>query len=183
MSPAEVGLIGFVLMMVLVLIGVNVSFAIIMVGFMGLAMIIGVEPALSSLAILGFERATDYTFAVVPLFLLMSAFIARTDIGKEAYEMSRAWIGQAKGGLAMATVGACGIFAACTGSSMAGAIAMGKIAYPEMKRYKYEQKLAIGTVAAGATLGMLIPPSMGFIIIGMAVVGLFGVIISFLSAR
>ncbi len=107
------------------------------------------------------------TFTVIPLFMLMSAFIAFSDIGKEAYEMSRAWLGQLRGGLAMATVGACGIFAACTGTSMAGAIAMGKIAYPEMKRYGYEAKLSLGTIAAGATLGILIPPSMGFILIGI----------------
>ena len=99
--------------------------------------------------------------------MLMSAFIANTNSGKEAYETSRAWIGQARGGLAMATVGATGLFAACTGSSMAGAIAMARIAYPEMKRYEYEPKLALGTIAAGATLGILIPPSIGFILIGI----------------
>ncbi len=167
MSHMEMGILVFALMMAFVLLGINVSFAIILTGFIGLALIIGVHPALSSIAIIGFERATDYTFAVVPLFLLMSAFIAKTNIGKEAYEMSRAWIGQARGGLAMATVGATGLFAACTGSSMAGAIAMGQIAYPEMKRHNYEAKLALGTVAAGATLGILIPPSMGFILIGI----------------
>ena len=167
MSPAEAGLLGFGLMIVLVLLSVHVSFAIIISGFIGLALIIGIQPALSSIAILSFERVTDYTFAVIPLFMLMSAFIANTNIGSEAYETSRALIGQAKGGLAMATVGATGLFAACTGSSMAGAIAMAKIAYPEMKRFKYESKLSLGTIAAGATLGILIPPSMGFILIGI----------------
>jgi C4-dicarboxylate transporter DctM subunit len=167
MTPTEAGLLGFGLMVVLVLMSVHVSFAIIISGFIGLALIIGVEPALSSMAILSFERVTDYTFAVIPLFMLMSAFIANTNIGAEAYQTSRALIGQAKGGLAMATVGATGLFAACTGSSMAGAIAMAKIAYPEMERYKYESKLSLGTIAAGATLGILIPPSMGFILIGI----------------
>lgn len=167
MTPAEAGLLGFGLMIVLVLLSVHVSFAILISGFIGLALIIGIEPALSSIAILSFERVTDYTFAVIPLFMLMSAFIANTDIGTEAYETSRAWVGQAKGGLAMATVGATGLFAACTGSSMAGAIAMAKIAYPEMNRYEYSPKLALGTIAAGATLGILIPPSMGFILIGI----------------
>ena len=167
MTPTEAGLLGFGLMVVLVLLSVHVSFAIIISGFVGLALIIGIEPALSSMAILSFERVTDYTFAVIPLFMLMSAFIANTNIGSEAYQTSRALIGQAKGGLAMATVGATGLFAACTGSSMAGAIAMAKIAYPEMKRYEYEPKLALGTIAAGATLGILIPPSMGFILIGI----------------
>ena len=167
MSPTEAGVIVFVLMVVLVLLSVHVSFTILISGFIGLALIIGIEPALSSMAILSFERVTDYTFAVIPLFMLMSSFIANTNIGSEAYETSRALIGEARGGLAMATVGATGMFAACTGSSMAGAIAMAKIAYPEMKRYEYEPKLALGTIAAGATLGILIPPSMGFILIGI----------------
>jgi C4-dicarboxylate transporter DctM subunit len=167
MSPAIMGLIGFGLMIVLVLIGINVAFAIVISGFIGLVMVMGIQPALSSIAIIAFERSTDYTFAVIPLFMLMSAFIATSDIGTQAYEMSRAWLGQAKGGLAMATVGACALFAACTGSSMAGAIAFGKISYPEMKRYAYDSRLALGCVAAGATMGILIPPSMGFILIGI----------------
>ena len=99
--------------------------------------------------------------------MLMSSFISTSDIGKQSYEMARAWIGQAKGGLAMATVGACALFAACTGTSMAGAIAFGKISYPEMKRYNYDPRLSVGTIAAGGTLGILIPPSIGFIVIGI----------------
>jgi C4-dicarboxylate transporter DctM subunit len=167
MSPAMAGLIGFGLMIVLVLLSINVCFAIIIAGMVGLVLTIGLEPALSSMAIIAFERSTDYTFAVIPLFMLMSAFIATSDIGKQSYETARAWLGKAKGGLAMATVGACALFAACTGTSMAGAIAFGKISYPEMKRYNYESKLALGSIAAGATMGILIPPSLGFIIVGI----------------
>ena len=167
MSPAEVGLIGFALMMILILLGVHVAFALILLGFVGLAILIGIEPALSSIAILSFEKATEYQFAVVPLFLLMSAFVSRSDIGTEAYEMARSWVGQLKGGLAMATSVACGLFAATCGSSLASAVAMGKIAYPEMKRHNYDAKLSVGSIAAGGTLGILIPPSMGFILIGI----------------
>ena len=167
MSPAETGLIGFALMIILILLGVNVAFALILLGFTGLAILIGIEPALSSMAILSFERATEYEFAVVPLFLLMSAFVSRSEIGKEAYEMARTWVGQLKGGLAMATTVACGLFAACCGSSLASAVAMGKIAYPEMKRHNYDARLSTGSIAAGGTLGILIPPSMGFILIGI----------------
>ena len=167
MSPILVGIICFSLMIVLVLLSINVAFAIILSGIIGLVLTMGLQPALSSIASITFDRATDYNFTVIPLFMLMSAFIGFSDIGKEAYEMSRTWLGQLKGGLAMATVGACGIFAACTGTSMAGAIAMGKIAYPEMKRHGYEAKLSLGTIAAGATLGIMIPPSMGFILIGI----------------
>ena len=167
MSPAIAGVIGFGLMIVLVLLSVNVSFAIIISGFIGLFLVMPHGPGLSSIATITFERATAYDFAVIPLFMLMSSFIAFTNIGKEAYDMARAWLGQFRGGLAMATVGACGLFAACTGTSMAGAIAMGKISYPEMKRYGYDPKLSLGSIAAGATLGILIPPSMGFILIGI----------------
>ncbi|HJX13132.1 MAG TPA: TRAP transporter large permease [Dehalococcoidales bacterium] len=167
MSPTEVGLAGFGLMLLLILLGVNVAFCLIALGFIGLAMIIGLEPALSSVAIISFERATAYEFAVAPLFLLMSAFVSRSDIGKEAYEWARAWVGQYRGGLAMATSGACGLFAACCGSSLASAVAMGRIAYPEMKRHNYDSRLSTGIIAAGGTLGILIPPSMGFILIGI----------------
>jgi C4-dicarboxylate transporter, DctM subunit len=167
MSPELIGITCFVIMIIMVILSINVAYAILICGLAGLVFTMGMEPALSSIASLAFERATDYTFATIPLFMLMSAFIAFTDIGNQAYEMARAWVGQLRGGLAMATVGACGIFAACTGTSMAGAIAMGKIAYPEMKRYGYEAKLSLGTIAAGATLGILIPPSMGFILIGI----------------
>ena len=167
MSPAEAGLIGFTLMIIFIMLGVNVAFVLIVLGFAGLALLMGVEPALSSMAIISFERASSYDFAVAPLFLLMSAFVSRSDIGKEAYVMARTWVGQFRGGLAMATSVACGLFAACCGSSLASALAMGKIAYPEMKRHNYEAKLSTGIIAAGGTLGILIPPSMGFILIGI----------------
>jgi len=167
MSPTEVGLAGFVLIMIVILLGIHVAFALILIGFAGLAMIIGTEPALSSVALIAFNKVNSYDFAVVPLFLLMSAFVSRSGIGKEAYETACAWVGQLKGGLSMATTVACGLFAACCGSSLASAIAMGTMAYPEMKRYHYDSKLSVGTIAAGGTLGILIPPSIGFIVIGI----------------
>jgi C4-dicarboxylate transporter DctM subunit len=167
MSPVLAGIIGFSLMIVLVLLSVNVSFAIILSGFIGLLLVMPMHQVLYSISSITFERATAYDFTVIPLFMLMSAFIAFTDIGTEAYDMAKAWLGQYRGGLAMATVGACALFAACTGTSMAGAIAMGKISYPEMSRYGYKARLSLGSIAAGATMGIMIPPSMGFIIIGI----------------
>jgi C4-dicarboxylate transporter, DctM subunit len=167
MSPVIIGLIGFCVMLVLILLGMNVAFALIGLGFIGLVILNGFGPALSSIAIISFEKATSYDFAVAPLFLLMSAFVSSGDIGKDAYLMARAWLGQIRGGLAIATTGACALFAACCGSSLACAVAMGKIAYPEMKRHGYDIKLALGTIAAGGTMGILIPPSMGFILVGI----------------
>lgn len=167
MSLAAIGLIGIGVLMTLIFLGVHVGFALIMVGFVGFALVGGLGPGLANMALVPFAKVNDYTFAVIPLFLLMSAFAINSGIAREAYDMVRASVGQVRGGLAMATVGACGLFAACSGSSLAGAVAMGKVAYPEMKRYNYGSNLAIGCIAAGGTLGILIPPSIGFIIIGI----------------
>jgi C4-dicarboxylate transporter, DctM subunit len=167
MSPALIGIIGFCLMLIFILLGVHVAFALIILGFVGLVVLNGLDGAFSNIAIIAFSKASSYDFAVAPLFLLMSAIVARSDIGKEAYDTARAWLGQFRGGLAIATTGACALFAACCGSSLACAIAMGKVAYPEMKRHGYDDRLATGTVAAGGTMGILIPPSMGFILVGI----------------
>ena len=145
----------------------NVAFALITIGFIGLVVLNGFGPALSGVGLIAFEKATSYDFAVAPLFLLMGAFVSRSNIGTDAYTMARAWLGQYRGGLAIATTGACAMFAAVCGSSLACAVAMGKIAYPEMMRYGYNARLALGTIAAGGTMGILIPPSMGFILVGI----------------
>ena len=167
MSPVEIGLLSFILVMVLILFGVHVAFALIPIGLLGISLILGFEPAISSVVLTSFDRVRDYDFAVVPLFLMMSAFISRSGIGEEAYRTACAWVGQLRGGLSMATTVACAIFAACCGSSLASAIAMGQMAYPEMKRYNYDARLSVGTIAAGGTMGILIPPSIGLIVIGI----------------
>jgi len=166
-SPVEIGLLSFILVMVLILFGVHVAFALIPIGLLGISLILGFEPAISSVVLTSFDRVRDYDFAVVPLFLMMSAFISRSGIGEEAYRTACAWVGQLRGGLSMATTVACAIFAACCGSSLASAIAMGQMAYPEMKRYNYDARLSVGTIAAGGTMGILIPPSIGLIVIGI----------------
>jgi len=97
----------------------------------------------------------------------MSAFISQTGIGKEAYQAARAWFGHFKGGLAIATVFACALFAACAGTSLAGTVVMGQAAFPEMRRLGYSERLSAAVISAGGTLGVLIPPSMGFIMIGI----------------
>jgi C4-dicarboxylate transporter DctM subunit len=167
MSLVEIGLAGIIIIMFVILMGIHVAFALILIGLIGLAMILGPGSAMGSITMIAFGRVSDYTFAVVPLFLLMSAFVSRSGIGEEAYDTARAWVGQFRGGLAMATTVASGLFAAVCGSSLASAVAMGKMAYPEMMRYKYSSKLAIGAIAAGGTMGILIPPSIGFILIGI----------------
>jgi tripartite ATP-independent transporter DctM subunit len=166
-SPAEIGLLGIFVLVVFLFLGVHVGFALIIVGFAGLACVIGLGPAIANIALVSFAKVNDYGFAVVPLFLLMGVFVANSGIARDAYDTVHAWVGQIKGGLAIATAGACGLFAACCGSSMAGAVTFGKVAYPEMKRLNYDPRLATGIIAAGGTLGILIPPSIGFIIYGL----------------
>jgi len=167
LDRTAIGLIGIVVLMLLLFLGVHIGFALILVGFIGFALVGGIDPALANVALVSFGKINSFHFAVIPLFLLMSSFVSEGGIAKEAYEMVRTWIGHVKGGLAMATVGACGLFAACSGSSLAGAVTMGKVAYPEMKRSDYDSGLAVGCIAAGGTLGILIPPSIGFIIVGI----------------
>lgn len=167
MSQTEVGLIGIVILLVLLMLGTQIGFTLILVGFVGYGIVGGFNGAIDNLVTIPFNRMNDYYFAVIPLFLLMSEFIGQSGIGTEAYTAARAWLGQLKGGLAMATIGACGLFAAVSGSSLAGTIVMGRVAYPEMKRLGYSERLASGVTAAGGTLGVLIPPSMGFVLIGI----------------
>lgn len=167
MGQTEIGLIGIGVMMVLLLMGVHVGFTLILVGFIGYGLIGGFQGAIANMAILPFDKLNDYHFAVLPLFLLMGSFVAYSGIGREAYEMARTWLGQLRGGLAMATVIACALIAATAGTSAVGAILMGQVAYPEMKRLGYSNKLAAGCIASGGTMGILIPPSMGFVLIGI----------------
>jgi tripartite ATP-independent transporter DctM subunit len=167
MSHIEIGLIGCAIVVFLILMGTHLGLTLLIAGFIGFGMIGGWDAALGNLAIIPFDRMSNYSFTVLAMFFLMAAFVSHGGIGKEAYEAARAWIGQFKGGLAMATVGGCGMFAAITGTSLAGSIVMGKVAYPEMRRAGYAMPLAAGVISAGGTLGILIPPSMGFILIGI----------------
>ncbi len=167
MGQTEIGLIGIAALIALLMMGVHIGFALILVGFIGFSAIGGVNGAIHNLAILPFDRLNNYHFAVLPLFLLMGSFVAHSGIGREAYQFARAWMGHLKGGLAMATVGASALIAACAGTSAVGAILMGQVAYPEMKKMGYSKNLASGLIAAGGTMGILIPPSMGFVLIGI----------------
>jgi C4-dicarboxylate transporter, DctM subunit len=167
MSLTVIGIIAFVFILGLVFLNVPVAFSLIIVGFVGLVAIIGFEPALTGIAIISFEQTSNYDLAVIPLFMLMGEFVSRGNIGRDAYDMARAWLGHMRGGLAIATTVACGMFAAVCGSSTASAVAMGQITYPEMKRSNYDDKLTTGTIAAGGTMGILIPPSTALIVLGI----------------
>jgi C4-dicarboxylate transporter DctM subunit len=104
---------------------------------------------------------------VMPMFILMGMVVSETGIGADLYYAAHKWMGQLQGGLASATVGACALFAAITGSSTSGVVVMAKVALPEMRKHKYDERLSAGTIAAGSTIGILIPPSIGFILYGI----------------
>jgi C4-dicarboxylate transporter DctM subunit len=167
MSPVTVGIVGIGFLIVLFLIRLPVAFAMGLVGVVGFAYLAGPGPALSILSQDIFEQFSSYPLAVIPMFILMGTFAFASGISRRLYETAYTWVGQFRGGLTIATVFACAGFGAICGSSTATAATMGQIALPEMKKYKYDDTLATGTVAAAGTLGILIPPSTVLIVYGI----------------
>jgi tripartite ATP-independent transporter DctM subunit len=137
------------------------------VGVVGFGYLVGWSESLSILKTVPYLSLANYGMSVIPLFLLMGSFCFYAGISQQLYHTVYKWLGQFRGGLAMATVGACASFAAVSGSSMATAGAMGTVALPEMKKYKYAASLATGCIAAGGTMGILIPPSITLIVYGL----------------
>src|SRR5438876_6236517 len=113
------------------------------------------------------RRVTDYTFGVIPMFLMMGAFVTSSGMSRELFRAANAYLGHRRGGLGIATIAACGGFAAICGSSVATAATFSTVAYPEMRRYGYPQSFATGVIAAGGTLGIMIPPSTVLAIYGI----------------
>ncbi len=167
MSTEAVGFIGLGLTLILIFMRIWVGVAMALVGLLGFAYLDGWDKALAMVGSEPYTQVANYTFTAIPLFFLMGVLISNTGLGEEVYKSASKWVGQVRGGLAIATVTACGVFAAVCGSSTATAVTMGKVAYPEMKKYKYDDRLAVGALAAGGTIGILIPPSMGFILYGL----------------
>ncbi len=167
MSPDTIGIIGVGVLLFLIACRVWIGFSMAIVGFLGFAYLAGLEPALGVLRIVPYRVVADYNLSVLPLFLLMGTVASNAGLSSDLYRSAHKWIGNLPGGLAMATVGACAVFAAICGSSLATAVTIGKVALPEMENFKYDPKLATGCVASGATLGILIPPSVGFILFGI----------------
>ena len=159
MSPTSVGLIGMAALLVLLFARMPIGLAMALVGAVGVALLNSPEAALNSLGSFPYSHAAVQAFAVIPLFVLMGNFAAVSGMGKDLYAAAYAWLGHRRGGLASATVLACAGFAALSGSSVASAVTMGRVCLPEMRRYAYDPRLATGVVAAGGTLGILIPPS------------------------
>ncbi|MCF8063309.1 MAG: TRAP transporter large permease [Deltaproteobacteria bacterium] len=167
MSPEWIGIIGIVLMFVFLASGMYIGIAMALIGFLGMCLLVGLDAGLSILGITPLAEGSSYTLSVIPLFVLMGQFAFVSGVSTDIYKTVYAWMGHFRGGLAMATVLACAGFAAVCGSSLATGATMGMVAIPEMEKYKYDARLSTGCVAAGGTLGILIPPSIGFIIYGI----------------
>ena len=168
MSTDAVAVIGFAALFALMMLRVPVGIAMGMVGVLGFGYLIGdIGPALKLLAQSPIRTATDAEFAVIPLFLLMGAFASASGMSRELFRASNTFLGHFKGGLGIATIAACGGFAAICGSSVATAATFSKVAYPEMRKYGYPQSFATGVIAAGGSLGIMIPPSTVFAVYGL----------------
>lgn len=167
MSYETVGVIGIGLLLFLFFMGLPVGFTMALVGFIGFAYLNGIDSAFVLIAQDIFETLSSYPLSVIPTFILMGSFAYAAGISQKLYAACYTWVGHLRGGLTIATVLACSGFAAVCGSTAATAATMGKIALPEMKKYKYSDLLATGTVAAAGTLGILIPPSTVFIVYGI----------------
>lgn len=167
MDAFSIGLLGIAALLVLLMLGMHIGIAMMLVGIFGFASVTGIPAALGVLKTVLYSTASKYSLTVIPLFVLMGQFAFYSGLSKDLYAMSYKWLGHLRGGLSMATIGACAFFAAICGSSPATAATMCVVALPEMKEYGYNNSLSSGSIAAGGTLGMLIPPSVGFVLYGI----------------
>src|ERR1700757_3088262 len=159
MSTDAVAVIGFVALFALMLLRVPVGMAMGLVGVSGFSYLVGGTPALKLVGQTSMRTVTDYTFGIIPMFLLMGAFVSNSGMSRELFRAANSFVGHFRGGLGIATIAACGGFAAISGSSVATAATFSTVAYPEMRRYGYPQSFATGVIAAGGTLGAMLPPS------------------------
>jgi C4-dicarboxylate transporter DctM subunit len=167
MSPELIGVIGIVFLFILLALRLYIGMTMALIGFIGVSWIINFKAGFNLMGITPWAEGSSYTLSVIPLFILMGQFAFVSGISQDIYKAVYNWMGHLRGGLAMATIVACSGFAAVCGSSLATGATMGKVAIPEMDKYKYNQSLSTGCVAAGGTLGILIPPSIGFVIYGI----------------
>jgi C4-dicarboxylate transporter, DctM subunit len=162
-----VALLGFVLMFVLMALRVPIGIAMGIVGVGGFGLLSGPKPALNLLGNVPLSVLTDYNLSVIPMFILMGAFASHAGMSRELFQAGRAWLGHRRGGLAYASIAACAGFAAINGSSVATAATMTQVALPEMRKSGYDAGFSAGLIAAGGTLGIMIPPSVIFVLYGI----------------
>jgi C4-dicarboxylate transporter, DctM subunit len=167
MEPITIGYIGVGILIILLFSGMHIGVVMALIGFFGMCYLSGWQAGLGALKTVPYSTFSTYEFTVIPLFLLMGEFCFHGDISGDLYKAAHEFLGGLRGGLAMATVGACAAFAAVSGSSMATAATMSTVALPEMRKHKYNLSMATGVLAAGGTIGILIPPSVIMVVYGM----------------
>jgi C4-dicarboxylate transporter DctM subunit len=166
-DPLTAGTLMIVLLLVLLAVGLPIAFSLGVSGVFCVFLVAGWQTTYGFLSTTPFNTSASWVYVVLPLFVLMGMLSNSAGIGRHAFTIANYWIGKIKGGLAMATILACGIFGATSGSSIAAAAAMCKLAVPEMRRYGYSMRLAAGSVASGGTLSVMIPPSGILVIYGI----------------
>ncbi|MFP6710524.1 MAG: TRAP transporter large permease subunit [Rhodospirillales bacterium] len=167
MDPITLSIIIFALLFGLLAIGLPIGFAMAATGFLGSIMLIDLNAALSLLGQTAYETTITFNLSIVPMFILMGYFASNSGLSEALFRACNTWLGHRRGGLALATIGGCGAFAAVCGSSIATAATMTQVALPEMKRFNYDYSLATGSIAAGGTIGILIPPSVILVLYGI----------------
>ncbi|AHM05840.1 TRAP dicarboxylate transporter, DctM subunit, unknown substrate 3 [Roseibacterium elongatum DSM 19469] len=169
LDPITLGMIGLAALVALIAMRMPIAYAMILVGGIGTMVMNGPMTVMNQLKTLAYGQFSNYGLSVVPMFVLMGAIAAKTGMSQALFRAANAWLGWARGGTAMAAIAGCAGFGAVSGSSLATASTMGKIALPELKRYNYAGSLATGSLAAGGVLGILIPPSVVLIIYAIIV--------------
>jgi tripartite ATP-independent transporter DctM subunit len=164
LSNIAIGTAGLAAMLALIIIRVPIAYSMIVVGIVGISLLSGPWIVLFQLKDLAYSTFSIYDLTVLPMFVLMGSLASRSGLSRDLFRGASAWLGRFRGGVAMATVAACGGFGAVCGSSLATASTMGQVALPELRRLNYAPSLATGTIAAGGTLGILIPPSVVLIV-------------------
>lgn len=167
MGSDAVALTGFIVLFALMLLRVPIGMAMGLVGVSGFAYLTSGGPALKIVGHTTMRTVTDFNFAVIPLFLLMGAFATTSGMSRELFRAANSFLGHLRGGLGIATIAACGGFSAICGSSVATAATFSRVAYPEMRRFGYPQSFSTGVIAAGGTLGIMIPPSTVLAVYGL----------------
>ncbi len=166
MNTVLIGVLSIVVLLILIFLHMPISIVMVVVGTIGYALVVSPQAALIKLGTDTFNNAASYTLSVIPMFLLMGLFLGTSGLARRLFEAFNAWLGHIRGGLAIASIAACAFFAAVSGSNIGTAATIGKVAVPEMRIHKYKDSLSAGCVAAGGTLGILIPPSSLMIVYG-----------------
>ena len=167
MAASTIGMVGVAILLALIMLRCPIGLSMVIVGFGGFCAVVGFKPALAVIENGPFEVASNYSFTMIPLFMLMGGFAARARVSSDLFDAAKTLIGHWRGGLAMAAVSASAGFSTISGSSVATAATMARVSFPEMKANGYSDRMAAGSLAAGGTLGIMIPPSIALLLYGL----------------